>query len=55
MIKVFADTPLPAFFTELYGKWQSEPDLATALQQAQLAWRKQDPHADWASFRLFEP
>jgi len=50
------DRTLPDFFVDLYGEWQGEPDdLAAALQGAQLAWRKQDSHADWASFRLFEP
>jgi CHAT domain-containing protein len=49
------DRTLPAFFAELYRQWQREPDLAAALQRAQLAWRQRTPTADWASFRLFEP
>ena len=50
-----ADSSLPAFFTDLYTQWDREPDLAVALQRAQLAWHTQAPGADWASFRLFEP
>jgi tetratricopeptide (TPR) repeat protein len=49
------DRRVPAFFTDLYRQWDREPDLAVALQRAQLAWRKRNPGADWASFRLFEP
>ncbi|HEY2295485.1 MAG TPA: CHAT domain-containing protein [Thermoanaerobaculia bacterium] len=49
------DRLVPAFFAELYRQWDHEPDLAVALQRAQLAWRKQNPKADWKSFRLFEP
>lgn len=49
------DRTLPAFFAELYRQWQADPDLAVALQRAQLAWRQRAPEADWASFRLFEP
>lgn len=50
-----ADRTVPAFFAELYWQWDRDPDLAVALQRAQLAWRKQNPRADWAGFRLFEP
>lgn len=50
-----ADREMPAFFPELYRQWDREPDLAVALQRAQLAWRKRSPGADWKSFRLFEP
>jgi hypothetical protein len=49
------DRSLPGFFAELYQEWQANPDLAVALQRAQLAWRRRAPEADWASFRLFEP
>jgi tetratricopeptide (TPR) repeat protein len=49
------DRSLPSFFTKLYREWQRDPDLAAALQRAELAWRREDPGADWASFRLFEP
>jgi len=49
------DRSLPAFFADLYGEWQRDADLAAALQRAGLAWRRKDPKADWASFRLFEP
>jgi len=49
------DRTVPEFFTELYRQWDRQPDLAVALQRAQLAWRKRSPKADWASFRLFEP
>ena len=49
------DRTVPAFFAELYRQWDRDPDLAVALQRAQLAWREKNARADWASFRLFEP
>lgn len=49
------DKSLPVFFAELYRRWQPDTNLAVALQLAQLEWRRQDPQADWASFRLFQP
>jgi cellulose synthase operon protein C len=49
------DRTVPAFLAQLYEQWDRHPDLAVALQQAQLAWRNEAPQADWASFRLFEP
>jgi CHAT domain-containing protein len=49
------DREVPAFFADLYRRWDREPDLAVALQSAQLAWRRQSPQADWSSFRLFVP
>ncbi len=49
------DRTVPAFFTDLYRQWRLEPDLAVALQRAQLAWRQRSHGADWAGFRLFEP
>jgi cellulose synthase operon protein C len=50
-----ADRTVPRFFIDLYRQWDREPDLAVALQRAQLSWRQRNPGADWASFRLFEP
>ena len=49
------DGSLPAFFTDFYRQWHGDGDLAGALQRAQMEWRRQDPQADWASFRLFQP
>ncbi len=49
------DRSLPAFFADFYRQWHGDADLAVALQRAQLEWRRQDPQADWASFRLFQP
>lgn len=49
------DLEMPGFFSELYRQWGQEPDLAVALQRAQLSWRRRSPRADWAGFRLFEP
>ena len=49
------DREVPRFFSELYQQWSREPDLAVALQRAQLSWRKRNPGADWRGFRLFEP
>ncbi|HEX6901831.1 MAG TPA: CHAT domain-containing protein [Thermoanaerobaculia bacterium] len=45
----------PEFFADLYRQWDREPDLAVALQRAQLSWRQRNPKADWQAFRLFEP
>jgi len=50
-----ADRQMPEFFADLYRQWDREPDLAVALQHAQLSWRRRNPVADWAGFRLFEP
>jgi tetratricopeptide (TPR) repeat protein len=49
------DRAVPGFVAELYRRWDRDPDAAAALRHAQLEWRRQDPFADWASFRLFEP
>ena len=49
------DRAVPELFTELYRHWGREPDLASALQRAQLSWRERNPNVDWAGFRLFEP
>jgi tetratricopeptide (TPR) repeat protein len=54
-IRPAADRTVPEFFTHFYRQWEREPDLAVALQRAQLSWRQRNPGADWASFRLFEP
>jgi hypothetical protein len=50
-----ADREVPDFFTELYRQWDLTPDLAVAMQRAQLAWRRRTGGGDWASFRLLEP
>ncbi len=42
------------FVHELYRRWDGEGDPAAALQGAQLAWRREVPKSDWASFRVFE-
>jgi hypothetical protein len=47
------DRRVPAFFAELYRRWAEDPDLARAMQGAQLAWREQNP-TEWSIFRLFE-
>jgi cellulose synthase operon protein C len=49
------DRTVPAFFADVYRQWRHEPDLAVALQRAQLAWRERSPDEDWPGFRLFEP
>jgi cellulose synthase operon protein C len=53
--RIADDREMPPFFGDLYRQWERGPDLALALQRAQLAWRQRSPEADWASFRLFEP
>jgi cellulose synthase operon protein C len=49
------DLTIPAFFTGLYQQLDREADPSVAFQRAQLAWREQNPKADWAGFRLFVP
>lgn len=47
------DRDTERLFRRLY---EGEPsDLAERLRVAQLAWRAEDPAADWASFRVLEP
>lgn len=54
-IRPAKDREMSAFFPVLYREWAHEPDLAAALQRAQLYWRKRSPGADWQGFRLLEP
>jgi cellulose synthase operon protein C len=49
------DIEMPQFFADLYRQWDHDSDLAVALQEAQLSWRKRNPKANWQSFRLFVP
>jgi tetratricopeptide (TPR) repeat protein len=49
------DREASSFFPVLYREWNRQPDLAVALQRAQLSWRERNPGADWEGFRLFEP
>jgi cellulose synthase operon protein C len=50
------DRDAEAMVKDLYThETGTPPDLAALLRQAQLAWRKRDPNAHWASFRVFEP
>jgi cellulose synthase operon protein C len=49
------DRQAPAFFAELYRQWDREPDLALAMQRAQLASRERSGRRDWSSFRLLQP
>lgn len=54
-IRQAEDREVSAFFPELYREWDRQPDLAVALQRAQLSWRKRNPGADWEGFRMFVP
>lgn len=54
-IRPAKDREVSSFFPLLYREWEREPDLAVALQRAQLSWRRRSPGADWQGFRLFEP
>jgi tetratricopeptide (TPR) repeat protein len=54
-IRPAKDREMPTFFSELYQEWGREPDLAVALQRAQLSWRRRNSGADWKGFRVFEP
>ncbi|MEO1367698.1 MAG: CHAT domain-containing protein, partial [Acidobacteriota bacterium] len=38
-----------------YAAWSQGTAPPEALRRAQLELRRQDPAADWASFRLLEP
>jgi len=49
-----ADRTARDLIAELYQGWQPGEDLPRQLQRAQLALRRRNPAADWASFRLFE-
>ena len=38
-----------------YASWDTAPESAAAtLAAAQLSLRREDPEADWASFRILE-
>lgn len=53
---VVDDRAVSKMVADLYRRWDgSAPDLASLLQQAQLAWRRGDPAGGWATFRIFEP
>lgn len=54
-IRPAKDSEVSWFFPVLYREWDRQPDLAAALQRAQLSWRRRNPGADWQGFRLFEP
>ncbi|MEP7010142.1 MAG: CHAT domain-containing protein [Acidobacteriota bacterium] len=54
-VRPVVDRTAPSLFGHLYGDWDGESDLAEALQQAQLAWRREMPNVDWQSFRIIEP
>ncbi|MFL6260502.1 MAG: CHAT domain-containing protein [Thermoanaerobaculia bacterium] len=49
------DTVARDFAVELYRGWNPGVDLPQQFQRAQLACRRRNPAADWASFRLLEP
>ncbi len=49
------DRTAVAFFSDLYRLWGGTADPASALRRAQLTWRRKNPKADWASFRIVEP
>ena len=49
------DTEARDFVVELYRGWKPGMDLAQQVRRAQLACRRKNPAADWASFRLLEP
>lgn len=54
-VRLVDDRSAEPLFSDLYRRWQGDQDLAQALQQALLAWRRTHPKADWRSFRLIEP
>lgn len=55
-VQPVADKNVGALLAKLYRNWQGQEDMATALQQAQLDWRRENSASeDWKSFRLVEP
>ncbi len=49
------DEQSAALIRHFYDSWDTTPEgAATALAAAQLALRREDPEADWASFRVLE-
>ncbi len=54
-IRSVDDSETQRLFRDFYQMWNGETDPAPALRRLQLAWRKADPAADWASFRVLVP
>jgi tetratricopeptide (TPR) repeat protein len=54
-VRLVDDRSAEPLISELYRRWRGDQDLAVALQQALLGWRRMHPEADWKSFRLIEP
>ncbi len=54
-VRPVADRTAPPLFKLLYNYWDGRDDMASALRQAQLKWRKEYPKVDWATFRMIEP
>jgi cellulose synthase operon protein C len=49
------DAAAQRLFAEVYAQWPPDGDLGEALRVAQVAWRRQAPGEDWASFRILVP
>jgi hypothetical protein len=54
-VRPVRDSTAREFVAELHRYWKPGTDLVQPFQKAQLACRRRNPAADWASFRLFEP
>ena len=54
-VRPIADRDAADLVADLYRRSGPELDLAGGLRQAQLAWRRRSPDADWQSFRVIEP
>ncbi len=54
-VRPVADRAAAELVAALYRDGAAAPDIEAALRRAQLAWRRQDPAADWSSFRVIEP
>ncbi|MCP4655043.1 MAG: CHAT domain-containing protein [bacterium] len=54
-VRPLPDTAAATLIKTLYRDWDGSADLAAVVRGAQLEWRRQDPAADWASFRVIEP
>lgn len=54
-VRPVVDRTAPPLFESFYRIWKGQADMAPALRQAQLQWRKEYPNVDWATFRMIEP
>jgi hypothetical protein len=54
-VRPVADTTAAALVDDFYASWTDGDGAELALQRAQLELRRDDPQADWSSFRIVVP